>query len=139
MSTIHDDSDTMPPRSERSIAGLFGDLAHQSATLFRQEIELARAELATNAGRLSTCAVELLVGSLIVYAGFLALLVAAGLGLALLLQPWAAAAAVGSVTVAVGAVVVFMGKRAIGSCAFVPERTLRSLRSDASWVREQMR
>jgi hypothetical protein len=139
MSVRHDDIDAMPPpRSERSMAELFGDLARESSRLLRQEYELARAELEAKLSQLGTGAVEMVVGGLIIYAGFLALLVAAGLALALVLQPWLAALAVAAVTVITGAIITFMGKRAVGSGVLVPERTLRSLRKDAAWARTQM-
>jgi hypothetical protein len=138
MSVGPDGIDTMPPRSERSMAGLFGDLARESSRLLRLELALARAELEAKLGQLSTGAVEMAVGGLIIYAGFLATLVGLGLALALVLKPWLAALAVGGVTVIVGATIAFMGKRKVGSSAFIPERTVRSLRKDAAWARRQM-
>jgi hypothetical protein len=129
----------LPPDSERSVAGLFGDLAQQSSRLFRQEIALARTEFEAKLSQLGSGALKMAVGGSIVYAGFLALLVAAGLGLGLVMRPWLAAAAVGAVTVFIGAIVAFMGKRAIGSGMLVPKHTLRSLREDAAWARGQMR
>src|ERR1700676_1027099 len=112
MSVGPDDIGTMPPpRSERSVAGLFGDLARECSKLFRQEIALGRAELAAKLRQFGTAAIEIVAGGLIVYAGFLALLVAAGLGLALVVPPWLAALIVGAVTVTIGAIIAFMGKR----------------------------
>jgi hypothetical protein len=140
MSVNPDGIDAMPPpRSERSIAGLLGDLARESSRLLRLEIALARAELEVKLSQLGIGAVEIVSGGLIIYAGFLALLVAAGLGLAFVLQPWLAALAVGAVTVIIGAIIVFIGKRALESHTLIPERTLRSLRKDVAWAREQMR
>ena len=140
MSINPDDIDGMPPpRSDRSMAGLFGDLARETTRLFRQEIALGRAELEAKLSHLGTGAVEMVAGGLVIYAGFLALLVAAGLGLALVLPPWLAALAVGAVTVIVGALIAYMGKRAVSSRTLVPVRTLRSLGKDAAWAREQMR
>jgi hypothetical protein len=140
MSVGQDDIPALPPpRSERSIAGLFGDLAHESARLLRLEFALARAELEAKLGQLGTGAVEMAVGGLIIYAGFLALLAAAGLGLALVLRPWLAALAVGAITVVIGAIITLVGRRKIDSGALVPKRTLRSLGKDAAWARGQMR
>jgi tetrahydromethanopterin S-methyltransferase subunit C len=138
MSVGPDGIDAMPPRSERSLAGLFGDLARESSSLLRLELALARAELEAKLSQFGTGALEMAVGGLLIYAGFLALLVGLGLALALALQPWLAAVAVGAVTVIVGAVIAVMGKRKVGSGAFIPERTLRSLRKDTAWARRQM-
>jgi hypothetical protein len=140
MAVSHDDIGArLPPVSERSVAGLFGDLAHQGSRLFHQEITLARAEFEAKLGQLGSSALTIIVGGSIIYAGFLALLVAAGLGLALVMRPWLAAVAVGGVTVVIGTIIAFMGKHAVGSGALVPKRTLRSLREDAAWARGQMR
>jgi hypothetical protein len=140
MSATHDDSGTVPPRrSERGVAELFIDLVRESSRLFRQEIALAHAELEAKLGQLGTGAVAMAVGGLIIYAGFLAVLLAAGLGLALLLQPWLAALIVGTVTIIVGTIIAFMGKRMFGSGTLVPERMLRSLRKDVECIRGQVR
>jgi hypothetical protein len=128
-----------PPRSDHSIAGLIGSLAREASKLLRLEISLARAELEAKLSEVGTGAIEMVAGGLIIYAGFLALLVAAGLGLALVLQPWLAALVVGAVTLSIGAITAFMGKRTLESHTLIPERTLRSLREDAAWAREQMR
>ena len=38
----------MEPSDDRSLKGLLGDLTHSVTTLFRKEIELARAEISRN-------------------------------------------------------------------------------------------
>jgi hypothetical protein len=78
-------------------------------------------------------------GGLIIYAGFLALLAAAILGLAHVLAAWLSALIVGVVALLVGAGVVFKGRRDLELRNLVPDRTLRTLREDAEWAREQMR
>jgi putative superfamily III holin-X len=135
----HDDIGTVPPHTDRSMSGLLSALAREASRLFRQEIALARAELADKLGQLGTGAAEMIVGGFIVYAGFLVLLVAAVLGLALVLPPWLAAVVVGVVTVLVGGSVLLKGRRDVGPRSLVPDRTIRTLRDDAEWAREQMR
>jgi hypothetical protein len=129
----------MPPRPERSLAGLFGDLARESSRLFRQEIALAKAEVANKVGQVGIGAAEMVAGGLVAYAGLLALLAAAILGLALVVPPWLAALIVGIVVVIIGGAIAFKGKRDVQPRNLVPDRTLRTLRDDARWAREQMR
>jgi hypothetical protein len=81
MVTRDDAYTTLPPRSERSIAGLFGDLARESTRLLRQEIALAKSEMLAKLAQIGMGAGELVAGGLILYAGFLVLLAAAVLGL----------------------------------------------------------
>jgi hypothetical protein len=134
-----EDAAAMPRQRERSIAGLFGDLARESSRLFRQEIALAKAELIGKAGQLGIGAAEMVAGGLVIYAGFLALLAAAVLGLAQIVAPWLAALIVGVVVLLVGAAIAFKGRRDMQPTNLVPDRTLKSLRDDATWAREQMR
>lgn len=121
------------------MAGLFGDLAREASRLFRQEVALAKAELIDKLGQLGAGAAEIAAGGFILYAGFLVLLAAAVLGLAQVLPGWAAALVVGGVTCLVGGVLLLKGRRDVGPASLVPDRTLRSLRDDAEWAREQMR
>jgi hypothetical protein len=130
---------TLPPRRERSIASLFGDLARESTRLLRQEIALAKSEMLAKLTQLGMGAGELIAGALILYAGFLVLLAAAVLGLSLVVPPWAAALIVGGVVLLIGLGVALKGRRDMKVEKLVPERTLRTLREDADWAREQMR
>jgi hypothetical protein len=135
-----DDIGVMPPHAEhRGLADLFAALAREGSRLFRQEVALAKAELAQKLGRAGTGAVEIAAGGLILYAGFLALLAAAALALTRVLPDWAAALLVGVVVILIGAVLVLKGKRDLGPRQLVPNRTLRTLREDARWARERVR
>jgi putative superfamily III holin-X len=134
-----DDIGTVPPQADRSMSGLLSALTREASRLFRQEIALARAEIADKLGQLGTGAAEMIAGGFILYGGFLVLLAAAVLGLAQVLPPWLAAVVVGVVTVLVGAGVLFKGRRDVRPRSLVPDRTIRTLRDDAEWAREQMR
>jgi hypothetical protein len=135
----HADSATMPPRPERTVTGLLGDLARESARLLRQEIALVKAELLGKLGRMGMGAAELVAGGLVAYAGFLVLLAAAILGLGHVMPAWLAALVVGVVVVAIGLGLVWKGRRDVKPENLVPDRTLRTLREDARWAREQLR
>src|SRR6476659_436519 len=90
-------------RDERSLGDLFTELARETSTLVRQEVQLAKAEVtesATSAGRASGF---LLACGAVAYAGFLAVLAAIILGLwDAGLQAWQAALLVGIVVAIVG-------------------------------------
>jgi hypothetical protein len=139
MSTRWDENVTaMPPRSERPVGTLFADLAHAAGRLMRQEIALAKAEAAEGIGQVGSGAALLIAGGFIAYAGFLALLAAAILGLDHVLQPWLSALVVGGVVVLVGLGLLLKGRRDVRPAHLVPERTLKTLRDDAQWARGQM-
>ncbi len=139
MPVSHDDIRPMPPGAERTVAGLFGDLARETSRLIRQEVALAKSEVMGKVGRMGLGAAEAAVGGFIAYAGFLVLLAAAVLGLAEVLAAWLAALIVGIVVVAVGAFILLKGRHDMVPGNLKPERTLRTLRDDAEWAREQMR
>jgi hypothetical protein len=134
-----DDIGVMPPPEDRGLAGLFAALAREGSRLFRQEVALARAELAAKLGQAGSGAVQIAAGGLILYAGFLALLAAAALALTRVLPDWAAALVIGVLVVVIGGVLLLKGKRDLGARRLVPDRTLRTLREDARWAREQVR
>jgi xanthine/uracil permease len=107
--------------------------------LLRQEIALAKSEMLAKLTQIGRGAGELVAGGLILYAGFLVLLAAAVLGLSKVVEPWVAALIVGVVVLLVGLAVALKGRRDMAGEKLVPERTLRTLREDAEWAREQMR
>jgi hypothetical protein len=77
------------------------------------------------------------IGGVVAFGGFLVLLVAAVLGLDLVLRtPWLSALIVGGVAVALGAVLLAVGKSRMTELA--PERSLRSLRRDTELVQEHL-
>src|SRR5919202_872161 len=90
-------------KDERSLGELFGDLARDTATLVRQEVDLAKTELGQKASRVGRDIGFLAVGGAVAYAGFLAILAAIIIGLATAGLPWwLAALIVGLVVAAVG-------------------------------------
>lgn len=127
------------PVRDRGIGALFGDLSREVSRLFRLEIALAKAELADRVGQIGMGAAMLVAGAIVLFAGFLVLLAAAVLGLATVLQPWLAALAVGTAVALVGLALALKGRHDLATRNLVPRRTLRTLREDAEWAREQMR
>lgn len=127
------------PLKERSVGSLFAELTRETSRLLRQEIALVKTELADRLGRAGAGLVLVVSGGLILFAGFLVLLAAAVLALALVLAPWLAALAVGAVVALLGLGLVLKGRRDMEARKLMPRRTLRSLRDDAAWAKEQMR
>src|SRR5262249_55999965 len=79
------------PKTDRSMAGLLADLADQVSLLFRQEVALLKAELLEKLGLIGQGFGAVAIGALIVFSGWLALLAAAVLGLAVVMPPSLAA------------------------------------------------
>lgn len=125
-------------RPGRSVSALLSDLARETGTLFSQEIALLRAELREKLGRFGQGAGALAAGGIIAFSGWLVLLAAAVLGLSHVVAAWLAALIVGLVVLAIGGGLLLFGKSRVNADALVPGRTLKSLREDQAWIREQV-
>ncbi|MGE0258528.1 MAG: phage holin family protein [Alphaproteobacteria bacterium] len=124
-------------KAERSLATLLADVAGETVELVRQELALFKAELQQKLGRAGIGAALLGAGALIAFSGWLFLLLAAVFALALVVPAWAAALIVGALVVGIGGVLALIGKGRMSADALTPERTMRSLREDAAWIKER--
>ena len=128
-------------RDERSLGELFGELARETGTLVRQEVELAKSEMTQRATRAGRDVGSLAVGGAVAYAGFLTLLAAlvAGLVDAFDMPVWLAALIVGMVVAVVGYLLVQRGLSALRSHGLAPRQTIETLKEDVEWAKEQVR
>ena len=138
---------TEPPKDDRSLAALFTGLTRDLSALIRQEIALARAELAEKVGQVRTAVVSLGAGGVVALIGLYFLLQALVFGVAALLggwlggqiAVWLAPLLVGLLAVLLGWAVLRKGLRNLRTTSLAPRQTARSLRRDAELVREQVR
>lgn len=127
------------PREERSLGDLFSDLARETTTLVRQEIQLAKAELTHSATEASRGIAMLAAGGVVAYAGLLFVLLAVVFGLIEAgLDAWVSALIVGLVVVAIGVVLLLRGRESLKPANLAPEKTVESLKEDKAWVQEQI-
>jgi hypothetical protein len=124
---------------ERSLFALFSDLWRETSTLVHEEAELAKAEMSEKVSQISTGVVELAIGGLIVFAGFIVTLIALSNGLAHLLPEeqadWLAPLIVGVVVMVFGVISLLRGRSNMKAQNLAPERTMESLRRDARMVK----
>jgi len=126
-------------RDERSLGDLFTELARETSTLVRQEVQLAKAELTQSATEAGRAIAFLIVGGAVAYAGVLFLLLAIVYGLiAAGMDPWLAAGLVGLVVVIVGAVLVMRARESLSAAMTGPRRTITTLKEDTEWAKEQL-
>lgn len=122
----------------RSIAELLAELAGDTTTLIRKEIELARAELTHNVARMAGGAVTLGVGGVIALLGAQALVACAILVGTRWLDAWLSALAVGGALLLIGIILMLVGRRRLDPRSLTPRRTLSTLRQDRAWAKEQL-
>lgn len=125
---------------EPSLGDLFKELAHESTTLIKQEIGLAKAEMTSNARALAKDAVMLAVGGGILLVGVLVLtaFLVALLGDILGDEYWLGALIVGAVYALIGGVLLMKGKKGMQHDDLKPEQTMRSLQEDKRWAQNEV-
>ena len=125
---------------ERSTRDLVQDLSRQTSTLIRQEMRLAQAEL-TEKGRHASKGAGMFggAGAIALY-GVGALIAAAILGLATVLEPWIAAAAVGVGLLLIAGILALTGKKEIEEATPPkPELAIESVQRDVDTVKTRAR
>jgi hypothetical protein len=126
-------------REDRSIGELFGQLTQDLTLLFRQELQLARAEMSEKVSRVTTNMVSVLAGGFVAYIGALALVAALILGLQEVanISPWVSALIVGALFAIAGYVMLNRGLKELKRVDLAPRRTVESLKDDVQWAKEQ--
>jgi len=126
-------------REDRSIGELFGQLSQDMTLLFRQELQLARAELSEKISQVTSNLVSVVAGGFVVYVGTLALVTALILGLheAVEVSPWVSALIVGVIFAVAGYVMLNRGLKELKRVDLAPRRTVESLKDDVQWAKEQ--
>ena len=128
------------PRTERSLGELFSDLSQKTSLLIRQEVQLAKTELAQKAAQASRGSAVVGVGGAVAHAALFTLIASAVLLLVQLgLDAWAAAGLTAVVLAAVSYVLVRSGLQAIRPMAIAPTETVGSLKETAQWLKNETR
>jgi len=128
-------------RREESIGALVRDLAAETNTLLRQEIELAKAELGEKvrtAGRGAGMFGGAGVAGLLALGSLTACLIA--LLATALDHVWLSALIVALLWAAIGAALAMRGREQVKEAApAVPEQTVETLKEDVAWARTRTR
>lgn len=127
-------------RDDRSLGQLFGDLSRQLGALVQQEIALAKTEMTSKATSVGKDATMLGAGAALAYAAVLIGLVTVGLLLIQIgLEPWLAFLVVTVVTGIAAAVLIQRGRAQLAQTDLAPRETIKTLKDDAAWAKEQVK
>jgi len=126
-------------RDQRSTMELVRDIAADSSTLVRKEVELAKQELMEAVvARLMGAGVLAAAGLFAIFlVGFLGLAAAAALDL--VLPAWAAALIVAGAFALLAAPAALFGTRKMKKPPMAPEETVRTVKEDVEWARAQLK
>ena len=125
------------PRDDRSLGELFSELAQETSTLVRQEVNLAKTEMSQKASRAGKHAGELAAGGALAYAGLLAILAALIVLLDNVMPLWLSALLVGLVVAVVGYLLIRRALDALKREDFAPRETIETLKEDQRWAKDQ--
>jgi len=128
-----------PEPDPRSTLELVRDIAAESQTLVRKEVELAKQEIieAIMARVMAAAALGIagLFGLFVLLFGALA----AAAALDLVLPAWAAALIVAGAFVLLAAPAALLGVRRMKAPSLKPEETVRTVKEDVEWARAQLK
>jgi hypothetical protein len=130
-------SEAGQPASDASIGQLMSEVAGDVSKLFRQEVQLAKAELKEEAVKAGKA------GGMLAGAGFAGYMVAVLLSLALVFALGAvmplgwAALIVAIIWAIIGGVLYAMGRQRLKRVDPVPRQTIETLKEDKQWLRDQ--
>ena len=123
---------------DRPLPELMKTLADQTATLVRQEIDLAKAEVSEKGKKAGLGAGMFGGAGVIGFLALAALTAAAILGLATALPDWLAALIVGLVYAGVAGVLVLQGRNKVQEAGPpIPEQTVDTVKEDVEWAKTQ--
>lgn len=129
---------TTDPYTEPTLGELFARLSNQAGLLFRQEIQLAQAEMTRKATRAGRNVALIGAGAMLGMGGFYALVAATVLLLSRYMSAWLAALLVGVVLALAAAVLVAYGVRQIKSIDPAPRRTIETMKENKEWLTQQI-
>jgi hypothetical protein len=126
-------------REDRNLGELFGQLSQDMTLLFRQELQLARAEMSEKLSRVTSNLVSVVAGGFVAYVGALALVAALILGLHEVadIAPWVSALVVGAILAVAGYLMLNRGLKELKRVDLAPRRTVETLKDDVQWAKEQ--
>jgi uncharacterized membrane protein YqjE len=125
---------------DRSVGELVQALTQQTSALVRQEMRLAQVELQEKGKRMGMGAGMFGGAGLVALYGVGALIAAAIVGLATVLEPWLAAAIVGVALLAVAGVLALTGKKQVDrGTPPLPQQAIESAKRDVDEVKARAR
>ncbi len=127
----------MQGRDDRSLGELFTELAQETSTLVRQEVNLAKTEMSQKASTAGRHAGVLAAGGALAYAGLLAILAAVIVLLDNVMPLWLSTLLVGLVVAVVGYLLIRRGLDALKREDFAPRETIETLKEDQRWAKDQ--
>ena len=133
-------------KDDRTIGQMLKELTHESSTLLKQEVDLAKTEMSEKASRVGANLGEVAVGGAVALLGAIALVLAAVYGLGAILNnflspetaSWLAPLIVGGILAAVGYSMIKKALETLKRESLTPQRTTQSLQENKEWLKQKI-
>lgn len=125
-------------QEQPGLGELFATLSNQASLLFRQEVQLAQAEMTRKATRAGRNSAYVAVGAVLGMGAFYALVAATILVLSRAMAPWVAALLVGVVLAIAAAALVQFGLNKLKEIDPAPRQTIETMRENKEWLTQQI-
>ncbi len=126
-------------KDDRSLGELFSELAQDTSTLVRKEVQLAKTEMSQKASRVGKDVGFLAAGAALAYAGLLAVLAGVIVLVGQVIPMWLSAFLVGLVVAGVGYFLLRRGLDALKREDLAPRQTIQTLKEDHQWAKDHRR
>ena len=125
-------------RVTQSLGELISNLASQSASLVRDEVQLAKQELSEKVKTLRSVTTVIIAGAFCGLIAVLALCAALIAGLAEFMAVWLAALIVGGVLGIISAIIVVTGLSNLKRANLKPEQTIETMEENKEWLKREI-
>jgi hypothetical protein len=126
-------------KSEATVGQLLSALASDTGALVRQEVQLAATEMTEKAKAAARSTGFIVAGGALVHLACLAAVLAVMAGLHPTVPAWASGAVLALLFVGSGVILIRSGLSTLGHLGTESSETVKTLRDDAAWVKEQLR
>ena len=127
------------PITDRSFADVLQDIVRNIQEIVRSEVRLARAEIAEEARKAKPAGAFVAAGAALGMCAIVFGLLAAVYGLSIVIPNWAAALVVSVVSGVVAAISIRAGLRQLARIDPTPDKTIRSLKENLEWSKQQLK
>jgi uncharacterized membrane protein YqjE len=127
------------PTSDRSFADVLHDIVGNIQEIVRSEVRLARAEISEEGRKAKPAGLAIAAGAVFGVCAIVFGLLAAVYGLTTVMPNWAAALAVSVASSLVAALAIRAGLIQLRRIDPTPDKTIRSLKENVEWSKQQLK
>lgn len=125
-------------QDQPGLGDLFSTLSSQASLLFRQELQLAQAEMTRKATRGGKNAAIVVLGAVLAHAALLTLIATLIAALSQVMETWLAALIVGVVLAIIAAVLIQHGINKLKAIDPAPRQTIETMKENKEWLTQQI-